>query len=971
MSQVPCEVYIQQLLPKKYGFPMYYPAPPSSFPLVLRKRGISIGDVGIIRPDGSFQFVFNIFAPCPRATGPNNIWQNEEPPINYFGVPNGFEPLPWNPAFEECDEDKHNKGSELMSEGVTKHDVNASIDTNMGDGSTTVPAISVSYTVSSTTTETAVLAMPDGARGEKYRNTQSIQDYTEKNARLWYNFINGEQGLQAPNGSVYVVTACVKATAWGIATAATRDSSHSASFKFTAVKGVGVGAGYSCSWSTSSGTVSRNSTESNLGPGIRQPHNQCLFIQGMKVMIRDGPSKMIKGSVKVESTEELTKPKDLLRFGKTFPGAGSGYSGGSSHLSSPSRHSSGEQDEQAETEMGDDDWSDVLELDSNSGAYHPLDTINRYLLDNTEADVAVAHESDWWTLSPGPTLASEEEILRRIPDYYKPVVKSLAASLELISDAFPDAQNEHGSAMIADKASGNQASHPIFLFADMSSSPQTESGSASKTRRENGPRTSAFGEGNNETSEKYEAAGIMTSIAIDEMMEEPPSDVKPKSTGAQTLRSPAIEPSKDPEDATYGGSSGGSSSYRPSYGNSSGGSSSYRSCSLDGYLQNSFLMSSSRNEANKGIAVTVDSYLPSNLDGQIRLKPDAPSEGTCGGYGDVLIGNYRREDEAMQTVAIKILRPRVYKPDGKGYVRKDKGLRREIRLWLPFHHSNIVQLLGLTIDFDQLDPFFPTKPVFPGMVSPSMENGNINAYLMKNDLRLVDLLKLSCDVAAGFEYLHAKYVIHGDLTSANVLIDASGLACLTDFGLSSLKAGFQKNTSHSTANIGGAIHWGALELLPPFDWVATETWTPIPTTACDIFSYGQIVLQVFSRKLSYRETKNADLLAMHLDMRNEPWRPSAPSSLRLIDEYWVVAKKLSEEDPKFEKRLSAQQLHSLLSCLQVNALTMPPLVFSHQRPDKISPMRLSDNVNPPPSLVRILVYHFSFATSANTHFPPQ
>ncbi|KAF7975605.1 hypothetical protein HWV62_9181 [Athelia sp. TMB] len=868
MSQVPCEVYIQQLLPKKYGFPMYYPAPPSSFPLVLRKRGISIGDVGIIRPDGSFQFVFNIFAPCPRATGPNNIWQNEEPPINYFGVPNGFEPLPWNPAFEECDEDKHNKGSELMSEGVTKHDVNASIDTNMGDGSTTVPAISVSYTVSSTTTETAVLAMPDGARGEKYRNTQSIQDYTEKNARLWYNFINGEQGLQAPNGSVYVVTACVKATAWGIATAATRDSSHSASFKFTAVKGVGVGAGYSCSWSTSSGTVSRNSTESNLGPGIRQPHNQCLFIQGMKVMIRDGPSKMIKGSVKVESTEELTKPKDLLRFGKTFPGAGSGYSGGSSHLSSPSRHSSGEQDEQAETEMGDDDWSDVLELDSNSGAYHPLDTINRYLLDNTEADVAVAHESDWWTLSPGPTLASEEEILRRIPDYYKPVVKSLAASLELISDAFPDAQNEHGSAMIADKASGNQASHPIFLFADMSSSPQTESGSASKTRRENGPRTSAFGEGNNETSEKYEAAGIMTSIAIDEMMEEPPSDVKPKSTGAQTLRSPAIEPSKD-------------------------------------------------------------SYLPSNLDGQIRLKPDAPSEGTCGGYGDVLIGNYRREDEAMQT---------------------DKGLRREIRLWLPFHHSNIVQLLGLTIDFDQLDPFFPTKPVFPGMVSPSMENGNINAYLMKNDLRLVDLLKLY---------------------KANVLIDASGLACLTDFGLSSLKAGFQKNTSHSTANIGGAIHWGALELLPPFDWVATETWTPIPTTACDIFSYGQIVLQVFSRKLSYRETKNADLLAMHLDMRNEPWRPSAPSSLRLIDEYWVVAKKLSEEDPKFEKRLSAQQLHSLLSCLQVNALTMPPLVFSHQRPDKISPMRLSDNVNPPPSLVRILVYHFSFATSANTHFPPQ
>ena len=175
-----------------------------------------------------------------------------------------------------------------------------------------------------------------------------------------------------------------------------------------------------------------------------------------------------------------------------------------------------------------------------------------------------------------------------------------------------------------------------------------------------------------------------------------------------------------------------------------------------------------------------------------------------------------------------------------------------------------------------------------------MENGNLGAYLKKNDLQTVGLLKLVsvsafydnilayspqlCNVAAGLGYrellsLLCLHVITDTAFSAlqghhswrshtnefdrplfciasantyqsNILIDDSGQACLTDFGLSNLKAGFGKNTSYWTATIGGAIRWRAPELLPPFDWVATKAFTPILTTACDIFSYGQIVLQV-------------------------------------------------------------------------------------------------------------------------------
>ncbi|KAF7976084.1 hypothetical protein HWV62_7650 [Athelia sp. TMB] len=466
-------------------------SPLDSLPPSLRKRGISIGDVGIIRTDGTFQFVFSIFAPspppppphpppppprpvidgsgdlqaehelsaarfgslqlirlffvyilcffayvldffssCPSFSPPEDLRVDEDHSINCFGVPDDFEPMPWHPELVDRIEDKHCKNSALTSEGVSRENRNAHLEATMpGYGSTILPVISVCYEASSSSTETAVLAMPDGALGEKYRDKQSIQDYTMKNAMSWYQFINGKKGLLAPNGSVYVVTQCDKATAWGIATTAKGDGTQSVSLNFTAVKGIGAGAGYSCSWGVSSGIVARGSTISDFGDGVPQPHNQCLFIQGIKIMIRDDRmSKVIKRSqVKVEFTDKLPL-KDLLHCKSHFPGANCG-NGGANLSGNSSQHSLGSQDEQ-ETET-DDDWSEILEPNQQDHVYHPSDTMNRYILDNTDVDVAVTHESDWWALSPGPTLASEEEILGRIPDHYNIVVKS-SLSLHLL-----------------------------------------------------------------------------------------------------------------------------------------------------------------------------------------------------------------------------------------------------------------------------------------------------------------------------------------------------------------------------------------------------------------------------------------------------------------------------------------------------------------------------------------------------------
>ena len=90
--------------------------------------------------------------------------------------------------------------------------------------------------------------------------------------------------------------------------------------------------------------------------------------------------------------------------------------------------------------------------------------------------------------------------------------------------------------------------------------------------------------------------------------------------------------------------------------------------------------------------------------------------------------------------------------------------------------------------------------------------------------------------------MHSKNIIHGDLTSANVLIDDDGSARLADFGLSSIVAEFE-DTSFITSTIGGYLRFRALEIMPPLNG-DYEDFRPMLTPACDVYSLGGVVLQV-------------------------------------------------------------------------------------------------------------------------------
>ncbi|KAF7369463.1 hypothetical protein MVEN_00275900 [Mycena venus] len=102
------EIYSGQLLLKKRGFPLYVPEPQQTLPEAYRRAGIAIGDVGIITPEGSFDFFFNIY-------------RSADHPINNNDVPENFSPLP---PYESRDlfDQSYDAGTHVSTSSVERLD---------------------------------------------------------------------------------------------------------------------------------------------------------------------------------------------------------------------------------------------------------------------------------------------------------------------------------------------------------------------------------------------------------------------------------------------------------------------------------------------------------------------------------------------------------------------------------------------------------------------------------------------------------------------------------------------------------------------------------------------------------------------------------------------------------------------------------------------------------------------------------
>ncbi|TFK35895.1 kinase-like domain-containing protein, partial [Crucibulum laeve] len=221
-------------------------------------------------------------------------------------------------------------------------------------------------------------------------------------------------------------------------------------------------------------------------------------------------------------------------------------------------------------------------------------------------------------------------------------------------------------------------------------------------------------------------------------------------------------------------------------------------------------------------------------------------------------------------------------------------IQRETRIWGCLDHPNILHLLGITFDFGN----------HMAMVCPWMESGDLNTYLreFKKTLTLSKRLDLVKQYAYTYSIVHSQSVVHGDLTTGNILISQER-AILSDFGLSTVVAECQ-GTSFMSSTVGGAVRWAAPEL---YEVGIHSEITPIITKSCDIYSLGNVMLQTISGRIPFDHLSTDVLVVMELMKGGHSRRP--PETM-LTDEFWDLIMKCWGTD--MFSRLDVRSARALL-----------------------------------------------------------
>jgi len=106
-----------------------------------------------------------------------------------------------------------------------------------------------------------------------------------------------------------------------------------------------------------------------------------------------------------------------------------------------------------------------------------------------------------------------------------------------------------------------------------------------------------------------------------------------------------------------------------------------------------------------------------------------------------------------------------------------------------------------------------------------------------------ELWGLAHDTAMGMKYLHEHDIVHRDLKSHNVLLDAQGRAKVCDFGIAYAAAKLQEYTSGSQAgNLVGTVAWMAPEAL--------DGEASFPS---DVFSFGVFLWELATLRFPWED----------------------------------------------------------------------------------------------------------------------
>ena len=260
-----------------------------------------------------------------------------------------------------------------------------------------------------------------------------------------------------------------------------------------------------------------------------------------------------------------------------------------------------------------------------------------------------------------------------------------------------------------------------------------------------------------------------------------------------------------------------------------------------------------------------------------------------GASGLVMEGRYQNQQVAVKQIHKDILHNSVILDEFK----------REVRIMASIKHPNLVRFIAAVFDDDverRLKSPLLVLELLQTDLRSAYQNGDIETQYQK--------ISIFRDIAYGLHYLHEHLdpIVHRDVSTANVLLESfqgspgSWRAKLSDFG----SANFLK---HAKSLGVDAIVYTAPEMYPRDD---PRSPTPRPTTKCDIFSYGIVLVEVITkimpttenRHILFREVESKWRLMYELASRctkTDPNdRPSMTDVLNSINRIPIAQHRLSK-----------------------------------------------------------------------------
>ena len=218
-----------------------------------------------------------------------------------------------------------------------------------------------------------------------------------------------------------------------------------------------------------------------------------------------------------------------------------------------------------------------------------------------------------------------------------------------------------------------------------------------------------------------------------------------------------------------------------------------------------------------------------------------------GGMGTV----YRAHDRVLdETVALKILRADVAGTPGMA-----ARFRSEIKLARRVSHTNVCRIYEYGED--------------AGLQYISMElveGSNLKDQLTREGPPgLERAFELAIQIGDGLEAVHKAGIVHRDVKTQNIMVDAQGIVRVMDFGIARAAA------PGRPADAATGYVLGSPEYMSP------EQARGLPADfRSDVYSLGVVVFEIFSGRVPFRADTPVATLLMHLENRPPLEGPDAP-----------------------------------------------------------------------------------------------